>query len=166
MTTPCPARPVLRDVGGAVAFLVCVAIVAVVGSVAASSSSQQYAALTTPPWAPPPWLFGPVWTVLYLIIALSGWLVWRRAGSIRAARVPLGVYAVQLVLNMAWTPLFFGAGRYGIAFAEIILLVVAVGCTIGVFARIHRAAAWLLVPYAVWTLFAAALNGTIWLLNT
>ncbi|MHA6800050.1 TspO/MBR family protein [Bounagaea algeriensis] len=163
MTTP--SRSLQRDLTGAAAFAAGVVIVAVVGALAAGSTGQEYAELRTPSWAPPSWLFGPVWTALYAMIALAGWLVWRRAGSVGAARTPLTVYAVQLVLNLAWPPLFFGAGLYGAAFAEIILLVVALLATIVLFARIHRVAALLLVPYAGWTLFATVLNGSIWLLN-
>lgn len=156
---------VQRDIVGAAVFAAIVVVIAVVGAAAAGSTGQEYAALRTPSWAPPSWLFGPVWTVLYAMIAVSGWLVWRQAGSIRAARTPLGVYALQLVLNLAWTPLFFGAGLHGTAFVEIILLMVAILATIVLFTRIHRAAALLLVPYAGWTLFATVLNGSIWLLN-
>ena len=163
MTTP--SWSVQRDFAGAAVFAAGVVLVAAVGAAAAGSTGQEYAALRTPSWAPPSWLFSPVWTVLYATIAASGWLLWRRAGSVRAARTPLAVYALQLLLNLAWPPLFFGAGIYGTAFAEIILLVVAVLATIVLFARVHRVAALLLVPYAGWTLFATALNGSIWLLN-
>ncbi|SDQ16195.1 TspO/MBR family protein [Actinopolyspora saharensis] len=165
MTTSVPNRSVLRDLVGAAAFAACVAVIAVVGALAAGSSGQEYAALRTPTWAPPSWLFGPVWTALYVMIAASGWLLWRRAGSVRAARTSLGAYAAQLILNLAWPPLFFGAGLYGIAFVEIILLVVAILTTMALFARTHLGATLLLLPYAGWALFATALNGTIWLLN-
>lgn len=166
MTAPVPSRSVHRDLTGAVLFASCLVAIAVVGAVAAGSAAQEYAALRTPNWAPPSWLFGPAWTVLYAMIAASGWFVWRQAGSTRAVRLPLAVYGVQLVLNLAWTPLFFGAGLYGAAFADIILLLVAIAVTIALFARIHRAGALLLVPYIGWTLFATALNGSIWMLNT
>ncbi|SFE34706.1 TspO and MBR related proteins [Actinopolyspora alba] len=165
MPRPISTRHALRDLAGAAVFVGCVAVVAVVGALAAGSAGQEYAALRTPAWAPPSWLFGPVWTVLYAMIALSGWLVWRRSGSVRMARIPLGVYALQLLLNLSWTPLFFGAGLYGTAFAAIILLLIAIVLTIVLFARIHLPAAMLLLPYAGWTLFATALNGSIWLLN-
>lgn len=165
MAVSAPNRSARRDVAGAVVFAVAVVVVATVGALAAGSTAQEYAALRTPSWAPPSWLFGPVWTVLYAMIATSGWLVWRRAGSVRASRAALGVYALQLVLNLAWTPLFFGAGLHGTAFVEILLLVVAIATTIALFARIHPTASLLLVPYAGWTLFATALNGSIWLLN-
>ncbi|MFC4943210.1 TspO/MBR family protein [Pseudonocardia sp. GCM10023141] len=143
-------------------FGLAVAVVALVGGLAAATSGQQYAAYVQPPWAPPSWLFGPVWTVLYVLIALSGWLVWRRAGLIRPAHV---VYGAQLLLNMGWTPLFFGAGLVGLAFAEIVVLWAAIVATIFLFGRIDRLAGWLLVPYLAWVSFAAALNMAIWVLN-
>ena len=149
-----PPRPLL----GLVGFAVAVTFVAVVGSLAAVSARSTYAALDLPSWAPPGWLFGPVWTVLYVLIAVSGWLVWRRVGGDRS----LTVYAVQLVLNALWTPLFFGADRYGLALAEILLLDVAVASTIVLFRARHRLAAALLVPYLAWVLFATALNAAIW----
>ena len=135
-----------------------VTLVAVTGSLAAVSARATYAALDLPSWAPPGWLFGPVWTVLYVLIAVSGWLVWRQAGWNPA----LTVYAVQLVLNAIWTPLFFGADRYGVALAEIVLLDLAVVATIVLFRVRHRVAAALLLPYLAWVLFATALNAAIW----
>lgn len=148
-----------------VAFGCAVAVAAVVGGLAASSSSERYATLEQPSWAPPSWLFGPVWTVLYVTIAVAGWLVWRRAG-LAGARIAFAVYGVQLVLNALWTPLFFAAERYGLAFAEIVVLWLAVVATIALFRRHSAVAAALLVPYLGWVTFAAALNLSIWQLNT
>jgi translocator protein len=143
-------------------FGAAVVVVAVVGGLASASAPAQYAGYVQPSWAPPPWLFGPVWTVLYAMIAVSGWLVWRRVGLVLPA---LGLYAAQLVLNMLWTPLFFGAGQLGLAFAEILLLWVTIAATIVTFAKISRLAALLLVPYLAWVTFAAALNLALWQLN-
>lgn len=157
-TTPRPARSVLVLAG----FVAAVAVVALVGGLASASAAEQYAGYAQPSWAPPAWLFGPVWTGLYAMIALSGWLVWRRAGWVMPAH---GVYAAQLVLNMLWTPLFFGAGQLGMAFAEILLLLASIAATIVLFARISRLAALLLVPYLAWVAFASALNLAIWQLN-
>jgi tryptophan-rich sensory protein len=145
-----------------IGFVAAVVVVAVVGGLAASTASEQYAGFVRPSWAPPAWLFGPVWTVLYATIAVSGWLVWRRAGLTAPAHV---VYAAQLALNMAWTPLFFAAGLPGVAFAEIVLLWLSIVATIALFARHSRAAAWLLVPYLGWVTFAAALDYAIWTLS-
>lgn len=143
-------------------FVVVVAAVAVVGGLASASAPEQYAGYVRPSWAPPSWLFGPVWTALYAMIAVSGWLVWRRAGWTMPA---LGVFALQLVLNMLWSPLFFAAGQLGLAFAEILLLLASIVVTIVLFARISRSAALLLVPYLAWVSFASALNLALWLLN-
>jgi tryptophan-rich sensory protein len=143
-------------------FGLAVAVVSLVGGLAAATSAQQYASLAQPAWAPPSWLFGPVWTALYVLIAVSGWLVWRRAGLTSPAHV---VYGAQLLLNMAWTPLFFGAGLIGLAFVEIVVLWAAIVATIVLFAGIDRLAAWLLVPYLAWVSFAGALNLAIWVLN-
>lgn len=147
--------------GGLVGFGAAALAAALTGILAAVDAADRYAELVQPSWAPPPWLFGPVWTVLYALIAVSGWLAWRRTGWTRA----LTVYAVQLLLNALWTPLFFGAGLFGVAFAEIVLLGVAIVATIVLFARHSRVAAALLVPYLLWVTFAAALNLAIWQLN-
>lgn len=158
--------PTRRAQGLALAvFLVAVLIVAVSGSLAATSSRSVYEGLTQPAWAPPGWLFGPVWTVLYLLIAASGWAFWRAAGSWRAGRGELGVYAAGLVLNALWTPLFFAGGLPGVALAEIVLLDIVVIANIALFRRRSPVAAWLLLPYLVWILFATALNAAIVVLN-
>ncbi|MFI6264650.1 TspO/MBR family protein [Micromonospora sp. NPDC051006] len=142
-------------------FGVAVALAAGIGVLGVRGTSAEYAALIRPSWAPPGWLFGPVWTVLYALVAVAGWLVWRRVGPGPA----LWAWIVQLVLNAAWTPLFFGAGRYGLAFAEIIVLWLAIGVTVALFARVSRAAVLLMLPYWAWVTFAAALNLAIWRLN-
>jgi tryptophan-rich sensory protein len=138
-----------------------VVVVAVVGGLAAGSSGAKYDRLDVPAFAPPGSVFGPVWTVLYVTIAVSGWLVWRRVG-LDSSMVP---YGVQLVLNAAWTPLFFAAGWYAVALVEIVVLLVVIGVTIAMFWSRSRAAALLLVPYAGWVAFATCLNASIWWLN-
>ncbi len=157
---PAPGRAAL----GLAVFALAVVVVAAVGGLAATSPAAQYQALEQPSWAPPAAVFGPVWTLLYAMIAVAGWLVWRRRG-IAGARPALAVYAVQLALNALWTPLFFGLGAIGTAFAEICLLWIALVTTVVLFARHSRPAAALLVPYLLWVTFAAALNGAIWQLN-
>ncbi len=142
-------------------FAVALALVAAVGSLAAMDAAGQYLALERPSWAPPQWLFGPAWMVLYIMIAISGWLAWSARGWTPA----LGVYAAQLVLNAAWTPLFFGADRYGLAFAEIVVLWGTIVATIVMFRPISRVAAWLLVPYLLWVTYAGSLNLAVWLMN-
>jgi len=126
--------------------------------------ADYYAALTKPAWSPPGWIFGPVWTFLYVLMALAAWRVWRRGGW-PAQRAALALYFGQLVLNALWTPIFFGLQQPGWAFAWIVLLWVAVGITWLVFRRIDRVAGGLLLPYWLWVTFAAALNFVLWRLN-
>ncbi|MFC9792828.1 TspO/MBR family protein [Streptomyces sp. NPDC127584] len=147
-----------------VGFLLAVYAVAAVGALASADAGTVYTALDLPPWAPPAWLFGPVWTVLYATIGVAAWLVWRRQAA--AGRKPALVWwVVQLALNLGWTPLFFGLGEYGAALVEILLLVAATSLTILYFSRVSRAAALLLVPYLGWVCFATALNAAIWAAN-
>ena len=123
-----------------------------------------YDALSKPPWNPPNWLFGPVWGVLYLLMAIAAWLVWRQNGLAGAA-IPLGLFVLQLVLNGAWSWLFFGRHTLGVAFAEIVVLWVAILGTIIAFWRVNTTSGILLVPYLLWVTFAAVLNLTLWRLN-
>jgi benzodiazapine receptor len=125
---------------------------------------EWYGALKKPDWNPPGWIFGPVWTALYMMMAVAAWLVWRHGGW-GQQRKPLIVFLVQLALNALWTPLFFGLHWPGVAFAEIVLLWLAIAATIVVFHPVSRPAMLLLVPYLTWVSFAAALNFTLWRLN-
>jgi benzodiazapine receptor len=125
---------------------------------------EWYAALKKPGWNPPAWVFGPVWSALYTMMAVAAWLVWRQ-GGFAARRGPLLAFLAQLALNALWTPLFFGLHRSGLAFAEIVLLWLAIAATIAVFRPVSRTAMLLLVPYLAWVSFAAALNFTLWRLN-
>lgn len=124
-----------------------------------------YAALAKPSWNPPSWVFGPVWTLLYAMMAVAAWLVWRQAGW-RAAAPALAVFALQLVLNALWSWIFFGLHAPGWALLEILALWLAILATIVLFARVRPLAAWLLVPYLAWVSFAAVLNFTLWRLNS
>ncbi|GAA4811337.1 TspO/MBR family protein [Nocardioides caeni] len=142
-------------------FAAAVAAVAVLGGLAASSSSETYRALELPPFAPPSWVFGPVWTVLYVMIAVAGWLAWRAD----VGRTGLALWGIQLALNLAWTPLFFAADRYVLALVDIVALLAAVIATIVVFHRRSPVAAYLFVPYVAWVGFATALNAAIVVLN-
>ena len=123
-----------------------------------------YAELAKPTWNPPSWVFGPVWTALYIMMAVAAWLVWRRGGW-KTQRGPLTLYLLQWALNALWTPLFFGLQRPGLAFAEILALTLAIVATLVAFWRVKRVAGILLVPYALWVTFAAALNFAIWRMN-
>jgi benzodiazapine receptor len=128
-------------------------------------TGEWYAGIRKPAWNPPGWIFGPVWTTLYAMMAVSAWLVWRR-GGFAAQRRPLALFLVQLALNAAWTPLFFGLHLPGLAFAEILLLWSAIAAAVAAFLRVHRVAGLLLLPYLAWVTFAAVLNGTLWRLNS
>ncbi|WP_370248916.1 TspO/MBR family protein [Nocardioides sp.] len=142
-------------------FAAAVVVITIVGGLAAASSRETYAALDLPPYAPPGWVFGPVWTVLYAMIAVAGWLAWRSGGG----RPAVVAWSVQLALNLAWTPLFFAADAYTLALVEIVLLLVAVAATVVVFRRTSRLAAGLMLPYLAWVAFATALNLGVVVLN-
>lgn len=137
---------------------------AATGTAAFVSIDGWYAALQKPSWNPPAWVFGPAWTVLYISMAVAAWLVWREGGWKAQGRA-LGLFLVQWVLNALWTPLFFGLQRPGLAFAEIVILWLAIAATLAAFWRINKVAGVLLVPYLAWVTFAAALNFAIWRLN-
>jgi translocator protein len=124
-----------------------------------------YVDLHKPTWNPPAWVFGPAWTVLYLMMAVAAWLVWRQGGWQRQ-RLALTVFLAQWVLNAFWTPLFFGLHRLGWAFAEIVLLWFTLAATLVLFWRAQRIAGLMLVPYLAWVTFAATLNFTIWRMNS
>ncbi|MBB3802156.1 tryptophan-rich sensory protein [Xanthomonas arboricola] len=138
--------------------------VAGLGALASIQAASFYAELQRPAWAPPGWLFGPVWTALYGMMAVAVWLVWRRGGW-AGARSVLGLFLVQLALNGLWSWLFFAWHMGAWAFADIVLLWLTLAATIGVFAKRNSVAAWLLVPYLAWVSFAAALNYSVWQLN-
>jgi benzodiazapine receptor len=126
---------------------------------------EWYATLKKPSWNPPGWIFGPVWSALYTMMAVAAWLVWKR-GGFAAQRRPLALFLTQLALNAVWTPLFFGLHWPGIAFAEIVMLWLAITATLATFRQVSRPAAWLLAPYLAWVSFAAFLNFTLWRLNS
>ena len=122
-----------------------------------------YAALAKPSWTPPNWLFAPVWSLLYLGIAIAGWLVWRKAH--RDGVLPLALWVGQLILNMTWSWLFFGLHRPRAALADIVILLALILAFIVVVYPLSSVAAGLFVPYALWVLFATALNAAIVHLN-
>ena len=124
-----------------------------------------YASLAKPSWTPPDWLFGPIWSALYLMMALAAWLVWRR-GGLAAAALPITLFMVQLVLNVTWSILFFGLRMPGVAFGEIVVLWFAILATLIAFWRATPLAGYLLLPYLIWVAFAAVLNFELWQLNT
>jgi tryptophan-rich sensory protein len=149
----------------AVSLLLCLAAAGVSSRFTTPQIKGWYAALRKPSWTPPNWLFGPVWLMLYLGMAVSAWLIWREQG-LSGAAFPLLMFAVQLVLNMAWSGLFFRLHHPGAAFVEIMLLWLAIAVTILMFWPINALAGWLMVPYVLWVTFASALNFRIWRMNT
>lgn len=134
------------------------------GARASVDAAGFYAQLAKPAWAPPAWLFGPVWTLLFVLMGIAAWLVWRRSGW-AGARGALALFIGQLVLNAAWSWLFF-AWRLGAwALADVLLLAVAVAATAWAFRSHARGAAALLLPYLAWVGFAAVLTFTLWRMN-
>ncbi len=129
-----------------------------------SGQSAWYLNLNKPWFNPPGWIFGPVWSLLYLTMGIAAWLAWRN-GSGRALMLPLGLFLLQLVLNAMWTPLFFGMQRPGLALVDIAALWVAIGATATAFYPLSKTAALLFLPYWLWVSFATVLNNAIWWLN-
>lgn len=161
-----PARTTkYQDVLGLAVFLVLCLVVSGIGAaITATSVGTWYQALEKPSFNPPDWVFAPVWTTLYVLMAIAGWRVWRRA-RFKGARKALMVFAVQLALNLVWSLIFFGLQQIGLALVEIVILLLAIIATTVLFWRIDRWAGALFVPYVLWVAFATALNASLWLLN-
>ena len=155
-----PARQGL----GLAAWLALCFSTALIGAVASIEAPVFYGQLAQPDWAPPARVFGPVWTTLYLMMAVAAWLVWRRGGWVTQSG-PLALFLVQLALNGLWSWLFFAWQLGGAAFADIIVLSMLIAATIAGFWQVSRPAALLLVPYIAWVSFAAVLNFSVWQLN-
>jgi tryptophan-rich sensory protein len=147
--------------GSLVVFLVLVALVSFWGS--RFLPGEWYAGLSKPSWNPPAWVFGPVWTTLYVLMAVAAWQVWNTDHPGR--KLAASLWGVQLVFNGAWSWLFFGLHRPGVAMFELAALVGLVVLTIWKFRAIRPVAAWLMVPYLAWIFFALALNVALWRLN-
>jgi translocator protein len=139
----------------------CLSVGALAGFVTAPAVTEWYPTLVKPSWRPPNWLFAPVWTILYVMMAVAAWLVWK-AGNSRAA---LLLWAGQLLLNFAWSFLFFGARSPGLGLIDIVALWLAIAATLFAFSFKSRLAAALMLPYLCWVSFALALNASIFLLN-
>ena len=149
---------------GLFGWLLLVFAAAAIGGLASAQAGAFYTGLVRPDWAPPGWLFGPVWSVLYALMGVSAWLVWRARGF-TGARTALLLFMAQLGVNALWTWLFFVWHQGGLAFAEILLLWVMIVATIILFWRISKVAGGLLLPYLAWVTFAAALTYAIWQRN-
>ncbi|HEU4339071.1 MAG TPA: TspO/MBR family protein [Planctomycetota bacterium] len=153
-----------KQIVGLAGWLVVCFSAAAIGGAASIQAGPFYTQLARPDWAPPPSIFGPVWTVLYILMGIAAWLVWR-VGGFRAARTALTFFLIQLALNALWSWLFFGWHRGALAFADILLLWAMIVATLRSFWRISPLAGALLVPYLLWVSFASALNYSVWQLN-
>lgn len=149
---------------GLVGWLALTFVAAGIGSIASMDAQAFYAQLVKPAWAPPASLFGPVWSVLYLLMGVAAWLVWRERPS-QSVDGALGLYLMQLAANALWSWLFFAWHKGAVAFGEILLLWALIAATIAAFWRISRLASALLLPYLAWVSFAAVLNWVLWLRN-
>lgn len=149
---------------GLVGWLLLAFAAAAAGGFASANAGDFYAELVRPSWAPPGWLFGPVWSVLYALMGISAWLVWRVRGF-AGARSALLLFIAQLAVNALWTWLYFVWREGALAFGEILLLWLLIVATIGLFWRVSKVAAVLLMPYLGWVSFASALSFATWRLN-
>lgn len=156
----------LRNVTGLFFWLFLCFLVAWMGAQVSPGigSAEWYESINKPAWNPPAWLFAPVWTTLYTMMGIAAWLIWRNYGY-EGARMELIFFLVQLVLNGAWSWIFFGTQSPGWAFIEIILLLTLIGITTRYFWEKHKLAGGLMIPYLLWVAFATVLNGTIWWIN-
>jgi len=157
-----PSKP--KQVIGLIVWLAISFSASGIGAIASIRAAPFYGQLVQPSWAPPASVFGPVWTVLYALIGIAAWLVWR-ADGLRAARGALSLFLVQLAVNALWTWLFFAWNQGALAFADIALLWLLVVATLVSFWRIRPLAGALLIPYLLWVSFAAALSFSLWQLN-
>jgi benzodiazapine receptor len=166
-----PMTPQVRESWCAVLGLVlslalAFAVAGIGAAVTAPSIAGWYAGLNRPGFAPPNWLFAPVWSLLYGMMGLAAWLVWRQQRrNPPGARHALWLYGAQLLLNLLWSILFFGLHGIALALADILLLLAAIGLTIRAFGRVSPAAGWILLPYFLWVGFACLLNAGFWYLN-
>ena len=153
-----------RQALGLVGWVAITFAAAAIGAWGSADSSSFYAELARPSWAPPAWLFGPVWTTLYALMAVSAWLVWRVRGF-AGARSALLLFIVQLAANALWSWLFFAWHRGALAFVEVLVLLGLIVATVVAFHRNSRLAAALLYPYLAWVTFASVLTFAVWRLN-
>jgi benzodiazapine receptor len=149
-----------------VASIVICQMAGILGAVFTTNSVDTwYSTITRPDIAPPNWIFGPVWTTLFLLMGISLYIVWNKGLQTRESKVAVSVFGFQLVLNTLWSIIFFGLHNPGLAFIEIIFLWISILASIILFYRISKVAAYLLIPYILWVSFAAFLNYNIWILN-
>lgn len=157
-------RSTLSQTVGLIGWLAIVFAVAGVGAVASIEASSFYAQLVRPSWAPPASAFGPVWSLLYLLMGIAAWLVWRERSAIRQITA-LTLFLVQLCANALWSWLFFAWHNGAFAFADVLILTALISATVIVFWRISRLAAVLMLPYLAWVCLASALTWSVWQSN-
>ncbi len=145
-------------------LLITLAVGGVAGFATASAIGTWYATLNKPYFNPPNWLFAPVWTLLYILMGIALYLIWRLPAA-QVRKKAMMLFFAQLALNFAWSFIFFTFHQIGFAFVEIVLLWLVILITINQFAKLQKTAALLLLPYILWVSFAAVLNGSIWFLN-
>ncbi|MDZ4796109.1 MAG: TspO/MBR family protein [Bacteroidota bacterium] len=149
-----------------ISIIIPVAIGATAGFFTTTGVGSWFQTINKPSWNPPSWIFGPVWTTLYILMGIALFLVWKSDASEVQKKTAILLFAVQLVLNFCWSFIFFNQEQPGWAFVEIVVMWVAILLTIFAFGNISKTAAWLLVPYISWVSFATILNYTIWKLNS
>lgn len=157
-------RSTPAQAAGLLAWLAIVFVAAGLGAIASSNAPSFYGQLVKPDWAPPASVFGPVWSVLYGLMAIAAWRIWREPAS-PGRRQALALFLVQLGVNALWSWLFFAWQQGALAFADVLLLLALVIATAAAFWRIRRAAGLLLLPYAAWVAFASALTWAVWRAN-
>ncbi|QJD95147.1 tryptophan-rich sensory protein [Mucilaginibacter robiniae] len=160
-TSPKPSKTVAL----VISLLIPLAIGITASMVTRPQIAGWYAALHKPAFNPPNWLFGPVWTIIYILMGIAAWLVWQKRSSSQLYSSAMFIYVVQLVLNFSWSMVFFGLHQIAGALAVITLLWMSIGIAIYYFSKFSRVAGWLLVPYLLWVSYASALNLYIYLLN-
>jgi translocator protein len=153
-----------RQVLGLLGWLGVSFAAAALGGFASANAGDFYQELTRPGWAPPAWLFAPAWTLLYFLMGIAAWLVWREHGF-RKARIALSLFLIQLAVNALWSWLFFVWKLGALAFAEVLILWVLILCTVVTFWRVRPLAGGLLLPYLAWVTFASALTYAVWQRN-
>ena len=159
-----PSLSKQKQILGLVGWLVVCFAASAVGAVASIRAKSFYSQLVQPTWAPPPGVFGPVWTVLYALMGIAAWMVWR-SGGFRSNRQALTLFLLQLVFNALWSWLFFAWHRGAWAFADVFVLWILIVATLVSFWRVSPLAGALLIPYLLWVSFASALNYSVWQLN-
>ncbi len=161
MPVSIPVNPPAPSKLGLLGWILLCAAAGALGAIASVDAATFYAVLAKPPWAPSAGVFGPVWTVLYLLMAIAAWIAWRAKGWARASGA-LTLFIAQLVCNALWSWLFFAWHRGGLALVDILLLDVLLICTMIGFSRVRTLAAVLLAPYLAWVVFATALTVAVW----